>query len=129
MITKFRKSKKEGADSIFFSILLGVLVVAVIGFLVFSNLKISQKRTRLSSQIESLKAQIQSLEQKKEELQLRIGQQGSEEYLEEIARENLNLKKPGEKVVAITQEEEPEAKNQEKNFFDKLLDKIRTYFQ
>ena len=127
MIAKFRKSKKGQKQSILFSILLGILTIGVIGFLVFSNLKISQKRAKLTSQLEALRNQIQVLEQRKRELQAKISYQKSEEYLEEIARDRLNLKSPGEKVIAFTKEGEEEKgeMEKEKNFLEKILEKLK----
>lgn len=121
MITNFRRSKKrETRQTIFFSIFFGCLILLVIGFLVISNWKINQKRTELSFQIEALKKEIQILEKKKQELEAGISQTEKEEYLEKEARERLDLKKPGEEVVAVLlPEKNPEEKTaKEKNFWD-----------
>jgi len=50
----------------------------------------------------------------------------TEEYLEQTARERLNLKKPGEQVVAIVPPEKQEEKQQltKQNFWQKILEKI-----
>jgi len=120
MLTKFKKSKKGSHQTIFFSIFLGILTLVIIGFLVISNWKINQKRAELNSQIESLKKEIQTLEEKKQQLEAGISQTGKEEYLEEAAREQLGLKKPGEEVVTVlppekTEEEKP---TKEKTFWN-----------
>ena len=71
MISRFRKNKKRNSKKgIFFSILLGALLVLVIGFLVTTNIKISRRRTALTDRIEILKQEIGVLEGKKEELNL-----------------------------------------------------------
>ena len=62
MISKSRRIRKDSHQTIFFSILIGSLLVAVIGFLIFSNLKISQRRAELTTKIEDFKKEIQILE-------------------------------------------------------------------
>ena len=133
MVAKFKKSKKRVTQSIFLLILLGILAVGVIGFLAISSFKISQKRTKLTNQIESLRNQIQELEQRKIKLEAQISYQKSEEYLEEVARDTLNLKSPGEQGIAFIKEEMEETEVEEKksffekvlDFFEKVLEKIR----
>ncbi len=78
----------------------------VIGFLVTTNIKISRRRAELTNRIETLKQEIGILEGKKEELKEKISQAGSEEYLEKVARDQLDMKAPGEEVVVVTKEEE-----------------------
>lgn len=127
MVTKFKKSKKGSRQTIFFSTLLGILILIVIGFLVVSNWKINQKRTELSSRIEALRKEIQILEEKKQELEAGISQAGKEEYLEEVAREQLGLKKPGEEVVMVLPSEETKEEKpvEEKSFLEKILEKLK----
>jgi len=134
MVAKFKKFKKrqsrQSRQSILSYALLGILIIAIIGFLIFANLKINQKRSKLSSQIESLKNQIRVLEERKKELQAGISYQKSEEYLEEIAREKLNLKNPGEGVIAFVKEEtEREEIKEKKKFFEKFLAPVRSLLQ
>ena len=107
MISRFKKNKKKNPRSnIFFSILLGTLLVLIICFLVTTNIKISRRRAELTDRIATLQQEIGILEGKKEELKEKISQAGSEEYLEEVARDQLDMKAPGEEVVVITKEEE-----------------------
>ena len=107
MVSRFKKNKKRNPRrNIFFSILLGTLLVLVIGFLVTTNIKISRRRAELTNRIETLKQEIGILEGKKEELKEKISQAGSEEYLEKVARDQLDMKAPGEEVVVVTKEEE-----------------------
>ncbi len=106
MIAKYKKNKKESQSSVFFSILLGIIILIVIGFLVISNFKINQKKAELTSQIETLREEVRILEERRQILEARIFQAGKEEYLEWEARERFNLKKPGEGVVIILPPEE-----------------------
>jgi len=124
MVAKFKKNRKrKSSRNIFFSILLGVLLLLFIGFLVVTNLKISRRRAELTAKIAVLKEKIQILEQKKEELKENISQAGSEEYLERVAREELGLKASGEEVVVITKEdggEEKELEEEKKSWWEKI---------
>ena len=114
MIAKSRKFKKGSRQTIFLSTLIGCLVIFTIGFLVFSNLKISQKRAEYKAQIEALQEKIQILKEKNEELKTGISQAGSKEHLEKVALEQLGLKPPGTEVVVITKEKEEEKKVEER---------------
>ncbi|MFC1789537.1 septum formation initiator family protein [Patescibacteria group bacterium] len=120
-----KKTNKKKLETIIFSIVLIVLAISIVGFLVISNWKITQKRNNLNIKIESLKQEIQELEEKNSELKDGVNQTQSEEYLEQVAREQLNLKKPNEEVVAIQSATETvESTFEEKNFWQKFLEKI-----
>lgn len=125
MIAKFRKKKKVyPRQNLFFSILLGALALLVIGFLIVTNWKISQRRTKFTARIDSLKKEIQILEERKRELEEKVSQAGNEEYLEKVAREQLGLKKPGEEVVVVKKEssfaEASEDKEEKKSWWEKI---------
>jgi cell division protein FtsB len=125
MITKISKTKKRKSfQNIFFSVLIGALLVGVIGFLVVSNIKISQKRSELTSRIESLNKEIEALKEKKERLEAGIEDAESEAYWEEKLREQ-GYKKPGEEaVVVLPPEEQEEVVEEEQSFWEKILDKL-----
>ena len=129
MIPNFRKNKRtksESKESLFFSVILTIIFFVVIGFLVVSNIKISQKKNRLNARIEILRQEVQGLELKKHKLESQISQTEMESYLEEQARERFNLKKPGEEVVAFTKQESEENNQQEqKTFWQKVLEKLK----
>ncbi len=124
MITKTRK--KRSYRSLLASIFIGILTLGLIGFLVVSNWKINQRKSELMSRIESLKEEIQTLEGKKAELLAGITMSPEEENLETAAREQLGLKKPGEEVVSIKQEQNEEGAKQEekKSFWQKIWEKL-----
>ena len=106
MIADFKKVKKRGTlKSIFFSIFLGLIFLATISFLVFSNWKINQKRTELQNKIDNLKKEIENLETKKTDLEAGISQTAEEIYWEEKIREQ-GYKKPGEEQVVVLPPEE-----------------------
>lgn len=126
MVAKFKKTKKRTFQTIFFSIILAVLIVMIASFLIISNWKMNQRRAELRTKIEELKKEIQILEEKNKELEAGISQVETREYLEKVAKEQLNLKNPGEEVVVITKEEglEKERKEEKKSFWQKIWEKI-----
>lgn len=127
MVTKFKKFKKRNFhQTVFFSTLIGLLVLLAIGFLVFSNLRISQKRAELISQIEILTEKIQALKERNQELEAEISQTSEKSYLEKVARDQLGLRQPGEEVVAIINEKKKEKEIKAKNsFLEKILEKLK----
>jgi cell division protein FtsL len=124
MITK-RKKKKKSIQGIFFSVLVVFFVVSIAALLVVSNFKIRERRKELISQIETLKKEIQNLEEKNQEMKAGISESQTQDYLEKEAREKLGLKKPGEEVVAIKKiqsEEKPTEQKEEKSLWQKFLE-------
>ena len=124
MITKTRK--KRSYQSLFASAFILILTLGLIGFLVISNWKINQRKSELMSIIESLKEEIQTLEEKKAKWQAGIDMIQSEENVETVAKDKLGLKKPGEEVVSIKQEQNEEEVKQEekKSFWQKIWEKL-----
>ena len=104
--------------------------MGTVGFLVFSNLKINQKRADLTQQIEDLRRKIQALEEKNESLKAGIVQTESDTYWEEKLREQ-GYKKPGEQAVVVLppEEETSTSTEEEKNLWEKFLDPIRNFFK
>jgi len=125
MITKKPKREKRW-QTILFSLFLAIVIFGVIGFLIFSNWKINKQRIELAERIENIKKEITALEQKKQGLEAAASESFKESYLEEVAREQLNLKKPGEEVVAILspEEEEKQEIKEEKSLWQRILEKI-----
>ena len=123
MITKKGKNKKT-KETLLFSVIFVVFFFGVTGFLVVSNWNINQKSNGLNAEIESLRKQIQDAEEKKAQLEASINQSQSQEYLEGVARESLDLKKPGEDVVVVKQSATTteETASQEKSFWQKIKD-------
>jgi cell division protein FtsB len=124
MISEKKKLRKDSWHNIFFSVLLGVAIFTVVGFLIVSNWKIGQRRAELNSQVEILQQQIWTLETKRQELQSQISQTEGQEYLEREARDTFNLKKAGEEVVIILPAEGEEGIEEERSFWQKIWDKI-----
>ncbi len=129
MIQRIRKFKKgRSRQTILFSVFLILLFFLAIGFLIISNWRINQRRSGLTSQVRNLQEEIQVLEKKNQELKAGISQTSSQSYLEEVARESLGLKKPGEEVVVVLPppEEEKEVKEEEeKGILERFLEKLK----
>ncbi len=130
MITSFRRFKKKKNPSVYF---ITILIFLITGILVFSsllNFKIVKKIAKVRSEVSSLEEEIENLELNKKKLSEKISEAESRVYLERIAKEEKNLKWPGEKVVAFillkSQKEQEEKENQveEKNFWQEILEKI-----
>lgn len=126
MLAKKKRIKKGGnSQNIFFSILIGVFLFGIVGFLLFSNLKINQKRTELIDKIEEIKKEIHLLEERNEQLKAGILQTESDAYWEARLYEQ-GYKKPGEEAVVVLPSEgkDETAVPKEKNFWENLLQKI-----
>ncbi len=79
----------------------GFLLILLLILLIFGNWKISQARKKISLKVQEMSKELQKVEQDKENLQVKILQSDNYNYLEKIAREELNFKKEGESVVAF----------------------------
>ena len=133
MITKIKKNRnrdkrRKGINqtSLFFSVLISFLILLIIGFLIFTNVNIALRRVELTERVEELRKEIQILEQKNKELRAKIIRAQEPDFLEEKAREELGLKKPGEEVVVILpiEEDVEEPVEEEKSFWQKIWEKL-----
>lgn len=124
MITKKKK--------IFYFIIKGISLFFIF-FLIFffgkSNLKLYQKRIKIEKAEQIKIKRLENLEKERKELEFRFSEREREGVLEQIAREQLNMKKEGEKVVAFPIIERPQEfieqeKKKKKEFFEKFLEKI-----
>ncbi len=101
-----RKKKKKEISPVIFGIIFSIFLSF---FIAFSNYRIIQEREGNKELIESLKAEIEQLEGKKENLQQGILESQDIEHIERVLREDFLMKKPGEeKVVILLSDEEPE---------------------
>ena len=99
---------------------------AMVGFLVVSNWKISNKRADLRVKIIDLQQEIQELEEERQGLQAGIQQVTEDEYMEEKIR-NQGYKKPGEEVVVVKDAESSGSQKSSKEpqgILDRILGKF-----
>jgi len=110
----------KGLFSIFLVVLAGVLLI----FLITLNLKISRERAKLQRELTNLQGELQKSQEGKEELIAKLSKAQSGDYLEKVARQDLNLQKEGEKVVAFVLKEKAEEgeKDEEETFWGKISD-------
>lgn len=80
---------------------LGLAVIILLSFPLTENIS---KRNRIEDEVTQLKNEIETLESQNKNLDNLIGYLESDEFVEEQARLNLGLKKPGEKIVVIKDE-------------------------
>ena len=126
MVAKFRRIKKRKKKSSFSTIAFTVVIFSLIIFLAFSSLRISKRKTELYSKILILEERLHELEQRKENLEASISYQKSKEYVEEVARDKLNLKGIGEQSVTFIMDEERERDEEtNENFFSNFLNRIK----
>lgn len=117
MITNSLKNKKRGSlKNTFYSLLFLFLLLTILVYLAVTNIKIMARREKLSLIIADLEKEIKMLEKNNEELKAKMSQLGSREYLEKVAREQFNLKAPGEKVVVIYKDNKETEKKELDNF-------------
>lgn len=108
-----------------FMALVGILTAGLIVFLIFANIKISQKRTELKDRVDSLNKELTALTEEKKKLEEGINQAQSDFYWEGKVREQ-GYKQPGEETVVVLP---PEGKTgasstEQKSFWEKVLEKI-----
>ncbi len=116
MIAKLKEKKKSKKyKSTFFPFLITLLLLGTISFLIVNNIKIKREKAKFTAQINILRDKISQAEKEKVELENKISQSKSEENLEEMARNQLGLKKPGEGVIIVKKPEEKNNENKEKN--------------
>jgi len=98
-----------------------IFCIWFVSFLIYSNAKIFQKRTELGKELEKLDASVETLSKEKDLLKFRLGETYSQEYLEKVAREDLGMQKPGEKVVVIKKSSSEAEQGKENNILQNIL--------
>jgi len=122
MVADFKKKKNNLLKQCIL-IMGGFLMLLVLIVLIIANMRIYQKREKLVSQIENLKNKIQYLQNKNNDLKDSISQINNDEYIEKIARKELSLQKPGEKVFSFIKEssQQEESNQSQKDFLQNWL--------
>jgi cell division protein FtsB len=131
----YQKTRRKKNRSIFRLILLIVSVVIIlllVILLVRMNLRAKHQRITLEERVHNLQIQLEDLEEKKDKLAKQIEETKDVNYLERVGKEELDLKKPGEKTVSfliqnntsIIEEEELA----ELGFWRKLFGKFKFLF-
>lgn len=110
---------------IFTRFFLGILLIIIAGFLIVGNWRLMQARKNVLANLSLAQQEVQDVDQEKEMLQGKILQGQTYDYLEKMAREDLNFKKPGEQTVAFPnqdQMQESQAGQKIKALWQKFLE-------
>ncbi|MBM3206107.1 MAG: septum formation initiator family protein [Candidatus Staskawiczbacteria bacterium] len=101
IITKFKKNKSKKNLSYFLFKMGGVFIVLIFLALVFVDINVYYKKNQFNRQVNSLEKKMKDLEEKNEKLREGISNEDNEHYIERVAREEMDLQLPGEKVVSF----------------------------
>jgi len=102
-----KRKKRDSREERIFQILFPIFTLTLIGLLLISNLKINQKRAKLTEEIESLKKEIEILEEKKLKLEAGLSQTEKESYWEEKIRQEGYMREGENPVVILPPKETP----------------------
>ena len=130
MVTEFKKKQKRGASN-HVLLKLGVLVIICICVgLVVINLRMLQKKNQLNQQVSDLKNKIEDLKENNTHLEEGISKSDDINYIEKVAREELDLQKPGEKVFSFVKAPaESEVQEPKKNSWPAWLGWVGGWFK
>ncbi|MCX6789307.1 MAG: septum formation initiator family protein [Candidatus Gribaldobacteria bacterium] len=116
---KSLKFKSKPHKKFYWVLLVFGLSVFVIG-LVFGNIELAHKRSALENNLRDLKNKLEVASKTANQPAI----ESSPDYLEKMAREQLNLMKPGENVVAFPEKLEEEVDKTE-GLLQKIKDKLK----
>lgn len=83
------------------SIITKILVFALVAFLIWQIVGNQREIAAANAYLSELEAQVAALEVENNEMQRQIDSADSDATIEEIARDQLDLVKPGEEVIEI----------------------------
>ena len=109
MIAKKLKIKKSFFSPGRRSLFLAILLLLPISYLIAANIKLNQERQKILGDLEQTKKAANEYAEKEQHLNNLLSQVSSPQALEKVAREDLNLQKPGEKVLVVKREDESQS--------------------
>ena len=133
MVANFKKKNNNGAlrKKILLHVGGGAAIILLVVLLV-ANIKMYQKRREFLVQAASLQNQIKDLKKSNGNLQEGIAKENDPEYIEKVAREELDLQKPGETAVSFVMpspaEQKPDGQNIIQGWFLKSLEWVKSIF-
>ncbi len=119
---------KKRRKSNFFSFPLLVFLTIICVFLVFSNVKIYQERSKNIKELEGTKKDLEQITLQTDSLRAQVVDRHDEALIERMAREQLLLQREGESVVVISRTEEEDVEEEEEEnpgFFEQLMNIFR----
>jgi len=111
MLSDYKKKKKGSFRDKFLFHLGGILVIVVAIVLVIANINMYEKSKAFTGQVSDLQQQIQNLKNQNQSLQQGLSQENNDQYIEKVAREELDLQKQGETVVSFVMPQNQSSKN------------------
>ncbi len=131
MVSNFKKKRKTGPFNKFLLIVGAISISFLFVFLVVSNVKVYKKKQQLNAHVEDLKNKIENIQKQNDGLREGILKTDDPAYIEKVAREELDLQKPGEKVISFIKTENNKSQNnsQQKNIFEYWLSWLGNIFK
>lgn len=108
------------------------LTVALVVLFTNHNIDLARRRAGYQNKLEQLEKEREALQAREDQLAFQIEASGQEAYLERVARERLNLKRPGEQVVVFEMdEEEPVSVEPDsgESIWQRIGDRVRGWFR
>jgi len=121
MVSKFRKKQKGEINHNFFaSFFVRIFLLAIIIFLIFADIKIYGEKKKFDLQVDNLEKKVQSIKEENNKLKEGIAKIDDKDYIEKIAREELDLQMQDEKVVSfiMPESQKKEEINTDNNFWN-----------
>lgn len=125
-MTDFRKNKKHSYTHGMLFKLGAVALLVFLLWLAVANIKLYTKKRQLTLQIQRLQTKIGEAKKQNEVLAESIENEDDPDYIEKVAREELDLQKPGETVVSFIEkkDENLEKNNASSGIWQKFLGSI-----
>ncbi len=118
-----KKKNKKGINFLLLALLGGAATL-----LIFFNLNLWNQRKITSARLTETQEQLENVSAQKEYFDLDENEIDVDKEIEKIAREQLLLKKEGERVIVLSREEEEEVirekeeEKEEKDVLEKIID-------
>lgn len=133
MIPDFKKKQKsDSPKNTLILILALVFGIIVFIFLIIANIRIYQKKQELTLHLKALEKQTQEIKNSNTKLTEGIQKVTDNDYIEKIAREQLNLQKNDETTAVFLmpklEEEKVENQTQSQNWFSKIWNWLTSKF-
>ena len=118
MVSDFNKKQKRKFSTNRLLLISGAILFSVIALLLlFANFKMYFKKQELIKEVDSYKKRIEEIQKKSKTLEEGIVKAGDKDYIEKIAREELDMQKEGEKVVSFVMPERSSAQEKRTESF------------
>lgn len=135
MLADFEKKQKRHVASgkKIFLFVFAVFCILICGSLIYADVKIYQRKKELAIQLENLKNQIIQIKNNNSQLKDGISNTANNDYVERVAREQLDLQKSGEKVTVFLMPKDQKNQQQQASvkpsWLASLRDSIKNFFR